>query len=193
MKKCSLALLPLLFVTGCAVGNKKDPGIQTAPYYEKDSSPTLEGVKIPVMQSFEFDKKWGKPKIVVLGNGGYLLRYSQPGSSFETLQIFGAPGRIESDAPTPPPYTDIDAPDAETGYARTKKYAQRWSTVTLLGRPVHYYLRQPGSGADAPQWSTVSFCLETPDAPVASYRILASSNQQDGTKIMEGYMKTVGF
>ena len=193
MNKYPLALLPLLFIASCAVEDKKDPGIDTSVYHLSEHSPSLEGVKIPVMQSFGLDKKWGKPKIVVLKNGGYWLSYSKPGSSFEMLRIYGTPGRVESDAPEPPPYRDIGAPAPGTDYPSMQEYTQKWNTIELLGRPIHYYLRSPGGGADAPEWSTVSFCLEKPGEPTASYRIVSSSNLEHGDKIMEGYMKTVGF
>ena len=49
MNKYPLALLPLLFIASCAVEDKKDPGIDTSVYHLSDYSPSLEGVKIPVM------------------------------------------------------------------------------------------------------------------------------------------------
>ncbi len=193
MSKCLPFLLIPLF-TGCAVEKMKeeDPGIPTTPYHMAEPVRSLDGVKIPVMRSAELERKWGKPRIVVLPDGGYSLSYSKPGSSFETLRIYGAPGTIDSDAPEPPPYTDI-AFDPETRNVTTARYPQKWNTVTLIGRPIHYYLHSPGGGADAPQWSTVTFPLHWPDGPSASYRIMTTSNLYEEKDVQERYLKTVTF
>ena len=188
--KRSLLLLPLLLVTACTSGNPNDPGIQPSAYYSLKPAASLDEVKIPVLKSPALEKRWGKPEIALRPNGGYMLTYSKPGDSFETLRIFGEPGRIDSDAPTPPTYTDIAAPGSNSPQLR--EYMQEWSTVTVLGRPIHYYLRSSGGGADAPEWSTVTFPMGTL-GPTNSYRILATSNQEDGGKVAEGYMRTVGF
>lgn len=190
--KRSLLLLPLLALSACTTNAPKDPGIQPSAYYSIEPTTSLDSVQIPVLKSAALEKRWGKPEIIVRPNGGYLLSYSKPGDSFETLRIFGEPGRIDTESPTPPTYTDIGPPAPGSSSPRMIEHTQEWSTVTLLGRPVHYYLRSPGGGADAPEWSTVTFSRGEL-GPSASYRILTTSNQEEGEKIAEGYMKTVGF
>jgi hypothetical protein len=191
MKACwTVVFLP--FLTQCAPDTSADPGLSLEQYHSIEPAKTLDGVKIPVMRSPSLDRKWGKPEITVLPNGGYSLYYSAPNQNFESLRIYGVPGRIDSDAPEPPSVIDV-AWDNKTNNPTTKPYPQKWSTVNLLGRPVHCYALAAGGGADAPQISTVTFPIERPGFPVASYRIVSSSNLADSGAASESYLESVSF
>jgi hypothetical protein len=179
MKKFLAACLaPLL--AHCATAPAPCGEISTAAYDKASLSRNLAGVKIPVLQSFHLEKKWAS-RFVVLKNGGYSITYTKPGEQNESLAIYGAPGRISSEsAPQPPTFQG--AP-------------QIWKTAKILGKPIRYYqMDTDPSGAMIPTLSTVTFTIETPEQPVASYRIVATSFHQDLAKYAEAYLKAVdGF
>lgn len=191
----TLSSLPIL--TQCTStkppGEKNNPGLDRGPYHmaEKKSA-SLTGVALPILRSPSLEKRWGKPEITILPSGGYSLQYSKPGDSFETLSVYAAPGTLDSDSPTPPTYTDM-------GYDEIRKepipveVKQSWRTVSIAGRPTHVYTDSPGGGADPLQFSTVTFPVQNPGKPAASYRVTASSNLEDADNIILSYMRTVAW
>jgi hypothetical protein len=190
-----LLLLPLTIVLQqCASGPKEiaDKGIDRVPFHRAEKTDSLAGVSIPVLRSPVLEKSWGKPEITVLSDGSYHLHYSKPGSSFESLAIYGIPGSLNSDSATPPTYRVMDF-DPKKKIPITVVRNQQWETIHLLDRPIHVYTDNPGSGADAFELSTVTFPHPLPGKPVGSYRITSSSNLDDATKAIHSYMKTVSF
>jgi len=197
MKSRHLLLAGLLpFLCQCATtppGDDKDPGLDRVPYHlAEKKSPTLAGVNLPILRSPILEKRWGKPEITILENGGYYLHYSKPRDSFEGLSIYASPGTLDSDAPTPPSYRDIGF-DEKKKQPTTITVKQDWDTVDIAGRPTHVYTDSPGSGADALQLSTVTFPVSRPGKPATSYRITGTSNLDGGDKVILSYMRTVAW
>lgn len=186
-------LLPWLCQCAAPPADQEDPGLDRSPYHLADkTSPSLAGVTLPILRSPALERRWGRPKITILPNGGYHLRYTKPGDEFEGLSIFATPGTIDSDAPQPPSYQGIDY-DHKKKEMISVKVKQTWLTADIAGRPTHAYTDNPGGGADPLELSTVTFPVQKAGKPAASYRVTGTSNLDDGEKVILSYMRTVAW
>lgn len=192
MRKAVLLLIPLL--GQCARGPVEvaDKGIDRVPFHQAKTGSSLAGAAVPVLHSPTLEKRWRKPEITVLPDGSYHLYYSKPGDSFESLAIYAVPGVVDSDSPVPPTYNDIGY-DEKRKQPKIVTYPQKWQSVNILSRPIHVFIDSPGGGADPLQHSTVTFSHQLPGKPIGSYRITATSNQEDAERWIHSYMKTVSF
>ncbi len=189
MRRIAILLgLPLLLAHCASDPNPKDSsGTEVAAQREKSNN--LADIEIPLLHSPELERRWGKPTVSVYEDGSYRLSYVDPNASFESLSISGGPDRVDTDGPVAPTYSGAyPLPDG-----RVPEFSQDWKTATVLGKPTHYYQSGSESGADAPEFTTVTFPVELPGKPVASYSLRAASNKENAKKEVEGFFKTAQF
>lgn len=193
MKKIA-GFIPLLLLAHCGpelAPTLPDRGLDIQAFHGVHAPEKRASITIPILRSPELERRWGKPQITVLADGTYRLEYSKPGNHWETLTIYGTPGRIDSDGPEAPPVRAIGI--SKNGKPQGVYIKQQWRTTTILGRPIHFHETDQGTGADPVMHSTVTFPIERPGQPVASYRLTATSNQQDAEVIISSYFSTATF
>lgn len=180
--------LPLL-LAHCASDPKPKGSSGTEVAAQREKSNNLADIEIPLLHSPALERRWGKPTVSVYEDGSYRLSYVDPNAEFESLSISGKPGSFDTDGPVAPTYSGAyPLPDG-----RVPEYSQDWSTATVLGKPTHYYQSGSESGADPPEFTTVTFPVELPGKLVASYSLCATSNEETAEKEVEGFFKTAQF
>lgn len=186
-----LLLLPLVVLLQQCTTTPQDPGINVRAFYDENLPSDLSLTPLPILRSPLLEKRWGKPKTSVLPDGSYRISYNLPDSSFESLDIHVAPGAINTDAPTPPPYGHIGF-DEKKQTPVPKESPQEWGTATILGKPIHTYCVYAGDGADAASYSSITFPVEKPGFPAAfSVRLTTTSNTSE--ELSRSYMESVRF
>lgn len=139
-------------------------------------SENLSDVRMPVLRSPYFEKNWGKPDIEVMSDGTYQLRYRQ-GTTLNFVMIRSLT-KMEPTPANPPDWKeasenpDIIAPTA---------HKQSWKHTNILGKPVKWYQRDGGGGADFPAYRTEDFSLTSPDGRTGYYRISVDSDAESKT------------
>lgn len=172
MWKQSVLIFVLLSTCFLGSASNKDKAItveewrkRTAEIYEvADETDDLSGVKIPILESAELEKFWGKPRIGVTKDGSYFLQYADPQLSLERLVILGFSKpfpRLENS----PAEEQTTIVDGELGVVlKPQKFKKTTLKIPypsgVLRVPVHYFRAYSGGGADAPQHTTDTFMIE---------------------------------
>ncbi len=131
-----------------------------------ETSGDLREVKMPVLRSDYFEKKWGKPDVTTFSDGSYRMRFRE-GKTLNYFFIFGVTH------PKPTPAVPPDWFEEDLGRP-TPPHKQEWQTAKILRKTVKWYQADGGTGADFPNFNTVAFSLTAPDGRTGSYRIVAS-------------------
>jgi hypothetical protein len=173
----SITLLGLCQCQSTAPGRVE--GIDTNPFQLLEKQATaanhdLSRLQVPLLGSPSFEKRWGKPKILVGPKGGYGLRYQDPAHEGTHLTIFGSPTRFGTAGTVPPPYTDLGF-DRQSGTVQPREVRQEWQHARIAGRDVRFYISEADSPQDAWHYSTETFRMTAPDGRPASYRIRMGS------------------
>lgn len=134
----------------------------------------LASVKMPVLRSSYFEKKWGAPDVEGLSGGGYRLRYRQ-GTTLNFVIIEGLT-KMEP-VPANPPDWEEPHDDPEGTTPAPAPHKQAWRHTTIAGVPVKWFQADGGSGADFPAYRTVDFAATAPDGRAGRYRITVCSDE----------------
>ena len=172
-------------------------GIDRNPYDLLEKQATAENrdpsrIRVPVLHSTAFEKRWGKPKLLVGAKGGYALRYVSPKNSNLHLTIFGSPEMFSTAGATPPPYTNLGKDPVNHTYM-PQEVSQEWRNIRIAGRNVRYYISEEISDDQPSQFSTETFRLTAPDGRTASYRIRAASKNNNPAESIEKLLGSVDF
>jgi hypothetical protein len=172
-------------------------GIDHNPYDLLEKQATAENrdpsrIRVPVLQSAAFEKRWGKPKLLVGPKGGYALRYVSPKNNNLHLTIFGSPEMFSTAGPTPPPYTNLGKDPVSHTYM-PREVSQDWQSIPIAGRNVRYYISEEISDDQPSQFSTETFRLTAPDGRTASYRIRAASKNNNPAESIGKLLGSVDY
>lgn len=186
--------LPLLFITACApTSSTQDSGINPVPFNIADndglSSSNPADAKVPLLRSPALEKRWGKPKLSILADGSYRLRYDKPKDSFESLLIMGSPKTFPTVGDLPPAY-QASYPDANGKFG--KPIQPEWQApVIIAGKSFRFAQYSDLSGADPIRYASETLTLTAPDGRSGSYRIVADSNLE--IENPRSYIETVNW
>lgn len=139
-------------------------------------SENLSDARMPVLRSAYFEKQWGKPETEVMSDGTYQLRYRQ-GTTLNFVVIRSLT-KMEPSPATPPDWEEASGDPEMTALPAHK---QAWRQTNILGKPVKWYQRDGGSGADFPAYRTEDFSLTSPDGRTGYYRITVDSDAESKT------------
>lgn len=172
-------------------------GIEANPFelLEKDASIAarpLDRIGIPMMESPELERRWGKPKALVGPKGGYGLRYEDPKRSGVHVTIFGSPKSYSVAGAVPPPYTDLQV-DRQTGTVNPVEVVQSWRVARVAGQPIRYCITEGGTTAGPLQYSTETIRIKAPDGRSASYRVRMGMTSGHPLGPVEKVLETLRF
>jgi len=136
---------------------------------------SMDAIKIPVLQSKAFEKKWGKPSIEAGATGHYRLTYSDPSQPFNRLLIYGSPKPFPK-LVTPPM---VGADEMVNGELTGVERPQEWRHVTVMGQNIRYFKQMEGGGADGDYYSTVGISLVAPNGKTGHYRLVVEAGDNE--------------
>jgi hypothetical protein len=136
-------------------------------------SENLADARTPVLRGAYFEKNWGKPDVEVMSDGTYQLRYRQ-GTSLNHLMVRS----LTKPEPTPATAPDWVDPNEGPEGPDPITHRQAWRHTTILGKPVKWYQKDNGGGADFPAYRTEDFALTAPDGRTGFYRIIVFSDSE---------------
>lgn len=198
VKLIFLPLLGSLLLCHCnpLVPGRAD-GIDHNPYelLEKQATPENRDpsrIRVPVLHSAAFEKRWGTPKLLVGPKGGYALRYISPKNNNLHLTIFGSPEMFSTAGSTPPPYTSLGKDPLKQTFL-PREVSQKWRIIRIAGQNVRYCISEEISEDQAMQFSTETFRLTAPDGRTASYRIRAASKNENAAESIGELLGSVGY
>lgn len=198
VKPIFLTLLGSLLLCHCtSLVPGRAEGIDRNPYDLLEKQATAKNrdpsrIRVPVLHSADFEKRWGKPKLLVGAKGGYALRYVSPKNNNLHLTIFGSPEMFSTAGATPPPYTSLGKDPVNHTYM-PREVSQQWRNIRIAGKNVRYYISEEISDDQPPQFSTETFRLTASDGRTASYRIRAASKNNNPAESIEKLLGSVDF
>jgi len=198
VKKFFLILPGSLLLCHCnpMVPGRAD-GIDHNPYVLLEKQATAQNrdpsrIRVPVLHSAGFEKRWGKPKLLVGPKGGYALRYVSPKDNNLHLTIFGSPEKFSTAGSTPPSYTSLGKDSVNHTYM-PREVSQKWRDIRIAGKNVRYCISEEISDDLPLQFSTETFRLTAPDGRTASYRIRAASKNKNPAESIAKLLGSVEF
>lgn len=172
-------------------------GIDTNPFGLLEKQATAKNrdasrIRIPVLKSPTFEKRWGSPQLLVGPHGGYALRYRDPRDSHRHLTIFGSPTLYPTAGSTPPPYTNLGFDPQRNTYAPAE-VRQAWQHARVAGKEVRFYIAEAASDEQPVQISSETFRLTAADGRTASYRIRTVSDPKNPADSVARWFESLGF
>ena len=202
---CEIAPVKLLSACGCLLllchcapqATGPGYGIDTNPFdlLEKQATAVnhdASRIVVPLLRSLTLERRWGKPKLLVGPQGGYVLRYENPKNRAHQLTIFGSPTLYPPARRTPPAYTRLDIDKAQ-GTLTPVAVKQQWQQVTMAGRTVRFSITDGPGDNQLALFSTETFRLTAPDGRTASYRLRAAAPGNDQASAASEFFKTAAF
>lgn len=133
-----------------AVDHALAPGLWEAP----TAQGTIAQITVPFLHSPEMERRCGKPRLTVVADGSYVLRYQHPTNRSEFLEIVGTRRPV-------PPIRDASGNPSRLG------------TIEVLGQRVPYYV----AGNEDPEILTPGLVLTAPGGKKANYVIHAGGKE----------------
>lgn len=140
-------------------------------YSSLKQADSLASVKMPVLKSPAFEKKWGKPKIRVSANGSYELSYANPDQPFDRLVIQGSPVPFPALKKAP----KMSGEEMINGELTGVEYPQEFRTVTVAGVKVRWYQDSLSGGADGAYYATEGFVVADQKGRKGYYRMMVEA------------------
>jgi hypothetical protein len=178
MKMFAFLSVALLAFTACSGSSGSQSPQQKAFsdflgtfYASLKKADSLAGVKVPVVTSPSFEKKWGAPEIRTSESGNYELNYANPDQPFDRFVIQGSPVPF-------PPLTKapmVNGEEMVNDELTAVEYPQEFRTVEVAGRQVRWYQESLSGGADGAYYATEGFALTDDKGRTGYYRMVVES------------------
>lgn len=167
-----------LVLSGCAGGSGSGASAQKnfsdflgTFYGSLRKVDSLAGVKVPIVTSPSFERKWGAPEIRTSATGNYELNYANPDQPFDRLAIQGSPVPFPALTKAPKLTGEKMVSDELTPV----EYPQEFRAVKVAGRQVRWFQESLSGGADGAYYATEGFALTDAQGRTGYYRMVVES------------------